>query len=226
MSTSDKNGHKNTPPEIENAAAVSTAAPAAHKDGDDKAWDRRMRIASCASFLLGCVWILLFPLVTLTTGESKPRGTFFDENAMLVHHTSTKLTAADVDWAKPARLIEAYPQQVKISRFVALFQQSRLGTLLSIGCHKHLLLVPYCLLLTQDGATGAEWVCTVLQGMDLPCYTHSFYERPSARSGLRKRYINLSVTAVQPPLVKTEFSRSDIEHFALRACRRPPYVAQ
>ncbi|CAB1099384.1 unnamed protein product [Ectocarpus sp. CCAP 1310/34] len=32
---------------------------------------------------------------------------------MLVHHTSTKLTVADVDWAKPARLAKAYPQQVK-----------------------------------------------------------------------------------------------------------------
>lgn len=39
----------------------------------------------------------------------------------------------------------------------------------------------------QDGATGADWVCTVLHGMDLPCYTHSFYERPKTRSGLRER---------------------------------------
>lgn len=90
-----------------------TATVGAEKD---TAWDRRVRLASCTSFVLGFVWILLFPLVTLTTGESKPRGTFFDENAMLVHHTVTKLTAADVDWAKPARLREAYPQQVKTCR--------------------------------------------------------------------------------------------------------------
>lgn len=106
MSTSDNNTKKNTPPETVLSAG---------RDSDNEAWDRRIGVASCVSFLLGCVWILLFPLVTLTTGESKPRGTFFDENAMLVHHTSTKLTAADVDWAKPARLIEAYPQQVNIS---------------------------------------------------------------------------------------------------------------
>lgn len=111
MSTPDKNGKKNIPPET--STAVSTAVPAAGNDGEDTAWDRRIRRASCVSFLLGCVWILLFPLVTLTTGESKPRGTFFDENAMLIHHTSTKLTAADFDWARPERLIEAYPQQVK-----------------------------------------------------------------------------------------------------------------
>lgn len=93
------------------AAAAGAAAPG--KADTNTAWDRRIRGASCASFFLGCVWVLLFPLVTLTTGESKPRGTFFDENAMLVHHTSTKLTVADVDWAKPARLAKAYPQQVK-----------------------------------------------------------------------------------------------------------------
>lgn len=94
-------------------AVAATTTTAVSKVGEHTAWDRRIRIASCASFLLGCVWVLLFPLMTLTTGESKPRGTFFDENAMLVHHTVTKLTPANVDWAKPARLREAYPQQVK-----------------------------------------------------------------------------------------------------------------
>lgn len=65
---------------------------------------------SCLAFALGCVWILLFPLVTVTTGEAKPRGTFFDENAMLVHHTTVKLTAGDVEWAQPGPLSKAYPQ--------------------------------------------------------------------------------------------------------------------
>lgn len=41
----------------------------------------------------------------------------------------------------------------------------------------------------QDGVGGAAWVCTVLRGMDLPCYTHTFYEVPEARSGLRERYM-------------------------------------
>lgn len=41
----------------------------------------------------------------------------------------------------------------------------------------------------QDGVRGAAWVCTVLRGMDLPCYTHTFYERPEARSGLRERCV-------------------------------------
>lgn len=114
MSTSDgNNGNKNT--RYTQHETTTPAAPVASetKAGDDTAWDHRIRRVSCASFFLGCIWILLFPLVTVTTGESKPRGTFFDENAMLVHHTSTKLTAADVDWVKPTRLIEAYPQQVK-----------------------------------------------------------------------------------------------------------------
>lgn len=115
-----KNGSNRDSPGCRTAGATATdatltAAPAAEsaaKASKDTLWDRRIRIASCVSFLMGCAWILLFPLVTVTTGETKPRGTFFDENALLVHHTSTKLTATDVDWTEPSRLSKAYPQQV------------------------------------------------------------------------------------------------------------------
>lgn len=89
---------------------ATTVAAREKKARDTAWWDRRVQMLSVASFALGCVWIFLFPLVTVTTGEAKPRGTFFDENAMLIHHTSTKLTAADVDWARPAPLSEAYPR--------------------------------------------------------------------------------------------------------------------
>lgn len=75
------------------------------KAGHPAAWR-----LSCLAFALGCAWILLFPLVTVTTGEAKPRGTFFDENAMLVHHTTVKLTAGDVEWAQPGPLSKAHPQ--------------------------------------------------------------------------------------------------------------------
>lgn len=113
MSSSDGNNEKNKRFTEHEMTAPATPGAGQGKAGDDTAWDHRVRRVSCTSFFLGCVWILLFPLVTVTTGESKPRGTFFDENALLVHHTTTKLTAADVDWAKPTRLLEAYPQQVK-----------------------------------------------------------------------------------------------------------------
>lgn len=76
-------------------------------DGSAK-WNRLIQVVSCLAFALGCVWILLFPMVTVTTGEAKPRGTFFDENAMLVHHTTLKLKASDIDWAQPRRLREDY----------------------------------------------------------------------------------------------------------------------
>lgn len=108
-----KNGRNESSGCTQHETSTAAAAAAPGKADTTTAWDRWIRGASCVSFFLGCVWMLLFPLVTLTTGESKPRGTFFDENAMLVHHTSTKLTVADVDWAKPARLTKAYPQQVK-----------------------------------------------------------------------------------------------------------------
>jgi hypothetical protein len=35
--------------------------------------------------LLNIVWILLFPLLSITTGELKPRGLYVDENSILVH---------------------------------------------------------------------------------------------------------------------------------------------
>lgn len=43
----------------------------------------------------------------------------------------------------------------------------------------------------------------VLRGMDLPCYTHTFYERPKARSGLRKRCATWSRKAVVDRALKT-----------------------
>ncbi|CAM9881517.1 unnamed protein product, partial [Chrysoparadoxa australica] len=42
--------------------------------------------------LLGVCWILLMPAVTITTGEAKPRGTYFDENALLVYHSQGQVS--------------------------------------------------------------------------------------------------------------------------------------
>lgn len=89
----------------------------AHKDAGKK---RRItavavavaRILPCVTFVLGVTWIFLFPLVTITTGEAKPRGTFFDENAMLVHHTVLELQTAEFTWAQPESLRKTYPPEV------------------------------------------------------------------------------------------------------------------
>lgn len=207
-----KNGKNRDSPGCDTAGAAAldatpTAAPATAPpvgSDKDKQWDRRVKIASCVSFFMGCVWILLFPLVTVTTGETKPRGAFFDENALLVHHTSTKLTAADVDWAKPSRLSKAYPQQVKQFAMMCTARRSTtyvgiyfcLGTAEVPRLSRHPVLsdMSTCTF-EQDGVVGSEWVCTVLRGMDLPCYAHTFYEGPKARSGLRKRYATLPWTA-------------------------------
>lgn len=64
-------------------------------------------------YALGVAWVLLFPLVTITTGEAKPRGTFVDENAMLIHHNSMDLRPVDVEWAHPSSLRKTYPPQVR-----------------------------------------------------------------------------------------------------------------
>jgi hypothetical protein len=37
-------------------------------------------------FFLSIIWYLLFPLVSITTGELKPRGIYVDENALLVNN--------------------------------------------------------------------------------------------------------------------------------------------
>lgn len=45
----------------------------------------RVPLLSFLLLLLSIVWILLFPLLSITTGELKPRGLYVDENSILVH---------------------------------------------------------------------------------------------------------------------------------------------
>ena len=45
----------------------------------------RVPLLSLLLLLLSIVWILLFPMVSITTGELKPRGLYVDENSILVH---------------------------------------------------------------------------------------------------------------------------------------------
>lgn len=96
-------------------AAVSDDAKSGENDiqAKGRATAAVVTALSCVLFALGVAWIFLFPLVTITTGEAKPRGTFFDENAMLVHHTSIDLRPADIEWAQPGSLRKAYPPQVR-----------------------------------------------------------------------------------------------------------------
>jgi hypothetical protein len=52
-----------------------------------KAWRRLLssgRPISWVLFALGILWVFLYPAVTISTAELKPRGTYFDENALLV----------------------------------------------------------------------------------------------------------------------------------------------
>jgi hypothetical protein len=52
-----------------------------------RAWRRLVSSGKPISwilFALGILWVLLFPAVTISTGELKPRGSYFDENALLV----------------------------------------------------------------------------------------------------------------------------------------------
>jgi len=61
----------------------------------------RLRDCSCLAFLVGCIWVALFPLVSISTGELKPRGTFTAENAIQGAAANQKFDMAAVSgvWA-------------------------------------------------------------------------------------------------------------------------------
>ena len=66
------------------------------------------RVAACvgiAAFAVGVAWFAAFPLITVSTGELKPRGTFISENALPRRHAPT---VDAVDAALPSRLAARY----------------------------------------------------------------------------------------------------------------------
>lgn len=109
MPTDNTTAPRDAPPERGERDELSTS----HLATKNNAVNSLAGIISCISFALGIVWIFLFPLVTVTTGEAKPRGTFFDENAMLVHHTFMEMQPEDVDWALPGQLKISHDQVMK-----------------------------------------------------------------------------------------------------------------
>ncbi|KAF0701431.1 hypothetical protein As57867_008043, partial [Aphanomyces stellatus] len=57
-------------------------------------------VVSWIGIVLGIAWILMHPVVTVTTGEPKSRGTYFSENALLVDTTTAAIGDAQAAWAK------------------------------------------------------------------------------------------------------------------------------
>jgi hypothetical protein len=57
--------------------------------------------ASVIALLAACGWMCLFPLVSISTGEAKPRNTFISENAIL-QHASPAFSEMDVSQANAA----------------------------------------------------------------------------------------------------------------------------
>jgi hypothetical protein len=58
---------------------ASTADPKSEGGGGSK-----VQRAAWLAYGLGIAWFLLLPAVTISTGELKPRGIYYDENALLV----------------------------------------------------------------------------------------------------------------------------------------------
>eukprot|EP01038_Epipyxis_sp_PR26KG_P010410 gene10410-13985_t len=58
-------------------------------------------------YICSCVWFLILPLVSISSGEFKPRGLFVDENALLTHHK--------VKIGSNANLYEEVHKQLKLS---------------------------------------------------------------------------------------------------------------
>lgn len=46
---------------------------------------------ACCLFFLSALWYTLFPLISITTGETKPRGFYVDENALLARNGPAQL---------------------------------------------------------------------------------------------------------------------------------------
>ena len=51
-------------------------------------------------YALGLIWVLLFPAVTISTGELKMRGTYFSENALGPAHDIIDANVDDLRWAQ------------------------------------------------------------------------------------------------------------------------------
>eukprot|EP00924_Labyrinthula_sp_SR-Ha-C_P006686 snap_masked-scaffold_29-processed-gene-1.24-mRNA-1 protein AED:1.00 eAED:1.00 QI:0/-1/0/0/-1/1/1/0/447 len=64
-------------------------------------------------YLLGVIWVFLFPLVCISTLELKPRGTYNDENALSVPYITPSFTRSDLEACKmlnKTNLVEIYKE--------------------------------------------------------------------------------------------------------------------
>jgi hypothetical protein len=53
-------------------------------------------LLSVLLFAAGLVWVLLYPVMNVTTGELKCRGTFYDENALIARSSKPFIGASEV----------------------------------------------------------------------------------------------------------------------------------
>ncbi|KAG1685026.1 hypothetical protein DVH05_009767 [Phytophthora capsici] len=52
------------------------------------------------TYILGIIWLLLHPAITVTTGELKCRGTYMSENALLIDLMEARASHQEANWAR------------------------------------------------------------------------------------------------------------------------------
>ena len=93
--------------------------------------------ASC--YLASILWCFLFPLVSLTTGELKPRGLYLDENAILVSRgPSGLLSEADATESQINidNFLSLTKSMLKIESFEEQYCSYLKSNFVSVSCHR------------------------------------------------------------------------------------------
>jgi len=119
-------------------------------------------------FCLGVLWILLFPAVTVSTGELKCRGMFVDENALNPYHLETEISELEMSSTlaymgftgnnanrppSTEELCEAFRSELKLSCYSHVYEQHLPGHQ-GVSVRQNL----YTIMRPTPGADGKEAV--------------------------------------------------------------------
>ena len=81
---------------------------------------RKLLMYSFAAYALSVLWVLLFPLVSITTSELKPRGLYVDENALVVE--AMRSAHRDVPHKPPVIDSSSQAQQSQSQQFTNMHE--------------------------------------------------------------------------------------------------------
>jgi hypothetical protein len=97
------------------------------------------RNVSASFYLASLLWCFLFPLVSITTGEFKPRGLYLDENALLVSRSFSGLLSkaeANKSHINFEKFFYLTKSMLKIESFEEQYCSYLKSNFLSVSCHR------------------------------------------------------------------------------------------